>query len=174
MGIGLEQVTRLALRAGQVDAAHSSAAEAVDVQEHIGYTEGVIASLHLLGRAALASGDAANAETHHIRALRLAQTIGHAAAMCEALEDLAQLAVIAGDEPRATSLLQLAEDHRVAHSLPRRHDEDSWTGTLRREIGATTTPPGPDRPLDDAVRDVLRTAGYRHRTTDHDDARENV
>ena len=100
VGIGLEQVTRLALRAGQVDAAHSSAAEAVDVQEHIGYTEGVIASLHLLGRAALASGDAANAETHHIRALRLAQTIGHAAAMCEALEDLAQLAAIAGDEPR--------------------------------------------------------------------------
>jgi predicted ATPase/DNA-binding SARP family transcriptional activator len=174
VGIGLEQVTRLALRAGLVDAANSSAAEAVDVQERIGYTEGVIASLHLLGRAALASGAAAGAESQHIRALRLALAIGHAAAMCEALEDLAQVAAIAGDQTRAASLLQLAEQHRGARSLPRRHDEEAWAETLRREIRATTAHRAPDGPLDDAVRDVLRTAGDSDRLTDPEDAHEHV
>lgn len=161
VGIGLEQVTRLALRDGDVETASARAAEAVAVQERIGYTEGVIAALHLLGRATLAAGGADAAATHHLRALRLALTIGHAAAMCEALEDLAQ-ASVAVDPDEARSLLQLAEHHRTMRSLPRRSDDATWTAALRLEIGSTDRCGDFDVSLEDAVRGVLQPTKMSH------------
>lgn len=156
VGIALEQVTRLALRAGRIETAIRGAIEAVEVQERIGYTEGVIASLHLLGHAALAAVDADAAEAHHIRALRLGMTIGHAAAMCEALEGLAQVAAIRNDRTNAVLLLQLAEHHRAVRALPRRHDDEQWTEALRKELDVTGLDVTVEQTLEDAVRDVLR------------------
>ncbi|MEO8267260.1 MAG: BTAD domain-containing putative transcriptional regulator [Ilumatobacteraceae bacterium] len=156
VGIGLEQVTRLALRSGDVETAQARAAEAVSVQERIGYTEGVVAALHLLGRATLAAEGADSAATHHVRALRLALTIGHAAAMCEALEDLAQ-ASATFDPDDARSLLNIAEHHRLKRSLPRRSDDDAWANALRLQLGAIDQRDQLDASLEDAVRDVLQS-----------------
>ena len=159
VGMGLEQVTRLALRQGRIDSAVRSATEAVDVQERIGYTEGIIAALHLLGRANLAGGDTSAAQSHHAHALRLALTIGHAAAMCEALEGLAQVAAATGDTAQAADLLSLAETHRDTRCLPRRHDDAEWIRELSTHIGDTdhTSPRwSSTQSLDDSVREVMR------------------
>ncbi|MDP1794294.1 MAG: BTAD domain-containing putative transcriptional regulator [Acidimicrobiales bacterium] len=156
VGLGLEQVTRLALRAGEIETANARALESVTVQERVGYTEGVIAALHLLGRATLAAGDAEAAATHHRRALRLALTIGHAAAMCEALEDLAHASAIV-DPDDARSLLHLAEHHRSDRSLPRRPDDDTRANALRLQLGTTDPRRDFDVPLEEAVRCILQS-----------------
>lgn len=158
VGIGLEQVTRLALRDGRIDSAVRNATEAVDVQERIGYTEGIIAAFHLLGRATLAAADTAAARSHHVHALRLALTIGHAAAMCEALEGLAHVAAATGDTAQAADLLGLAETHRDRRCLPRRHDDAEWIRELTIHVGDTSHTPrwSPAQSLDDSVRAVMR------------------
>jgi hypothetical protein len=168
VGMGLEQVTRLALREARIDDARDGAAEAVDVQERIGYTEGIIAALHLFGQAALAAADKTAAHAHHARALQLALTIGHAAAMCEALEGLAQVAAARGDCAQAAELLQLADAHRERRSLPRRHDDAEWTRQLRdRVIDVTQTPTATwDGSLEDAVQQVLRLWDGRETSVD--------
>jgi predicted ATPase/DNA-binding SARP family transcriptional activator len=159
VGMGLEQVTRLALREGRTDTAVRSATEAVAVQERIGYTEGVIAALHLLGQSSLAADDLAAARVHHERALRLALAIGHAAAMCEALEGLACVAAKQSDTGRAAALLALADTHRDRRSLPRRHDDAAWVEALRGQLGqsATTSTPPRSQSLEDAAHEVLRS-----------------
>lgn len=164
VGIGLEQVTRLALRADEVETANARAAEAVSVQERIGYTEGVIAALHLLGQATLAAGDADTAATHHRRALRLALTIGHAAAMCEALEDLAQASATV-DPDDARSLLHLAQHHRTERSIPRRSDDDTRVIALRLQLGANDPRGEVDESLEDSVRKILQSTNRGGRET---------
>lgn len=161
VGLGLEQVTRLALRAGDIDTANDHALEAAKVQERVGYTEGVIAALHLLGRATLATGDADAAATHHRRALRLALTIGHAAGMCEALEDLAHVSATV-DPDDARSLLHLAERHRSERSLPRRTDDDTRVTALRYQLGVTDLTCASDAALEDAVRGILQSTRRSH------------
>jgi predicted ATPase/DNA-binding SARP family transcriptional activator len=164
VGMGLEQVTRLALRERRVTDAVSSADEAVSVQERIGYTEGVIAALHLLGRATLADGRADAAALHHRRALRLSLTIGHVAAMCEALEDLAHVVFTKGDSGRAGTLLGDAERHRSARSLPRRRDDrrddDLWIAALRCDAAAGSgSPEHAGGSLEELARRVLDAEG---------------
>jgi hypothetical protein len=158
VGMGLEQVTRLALREARIDAALESAAEAVTVQERIGYTEGVIAALHLFGQATLAAGDIQQAGSHHARALRMALAIGHAAAMCEALESLAQVAVADDDCRQASALLHLADVHRTRRSLPRRPDDAIWTSQLRDRVPDVEPAASSrlDQSLEDAVQAILR------------------
>jgi hypothetical protein len=157
--MGLEQVTRLALREGRTDAAVRSATEAVAVQERIGYTEGVIAALHLLGQSSLAAGDLAAARTHHEHALALALAIGHAAAMCEAIEGLACVAVEQSDSARAAGLLVLADTHRERRSLPRRQDDAARVHVVREQLGdsAAASRPSKTQSLEDAAQQVLRS-----------------
>ena len=159
VGLGLEQVTRLALREGRTDTAVRNATEAVAVQEQIGYTEGVIAALHLLGQSSLAAADLAAARLHHERALGLALAIGHAAAMCEALEGLACVAAAQPDHGRAAALLVLADTHRALRSLPRRHDDAAEIEALRGQLGvaAATAQPPTSQSLEDAAQQVLRS-----------------
>jgi predicted ATPase/DNA-binding SARP family transcriptional activator len=159
VGMGLEQVTRLALREGRTDTAVRNATEAVTVQERIGYTEGVIAALHLLGRSSHAARDLAAARAHHERALGLALAIGHAAAMCEALEGLACVAAEQPDTERAAALLVLADTHRDRRSLPRRHDDLASIEALRGRLGETASrlQPPTSESLEDAAREVLRS-----------------
>jgi predicted ATPase/DNA-binding SARP family transcriptional activator len=159
VGMGLEQVTRLALHEGRVDDAVRHAAEAVAVQQQIGYTEGVIAALHLSGQSALAAGDIGGARAHHEQALRLAVAIDHAAAMCEALEGLADVEAAERHADRAAELLALAETHRQRRSLPRRPDEEQWIRRLGDRLGgaAPRSAVSPTQSLEDAVLEVLQS-----------------
>jgi hypothetical protein len=68
----------------------SGVSEALALQELIGYTEGIVSALHVLGHAHRLRDDLHAARDHHRRALVLASQIGHAAAMCEAIEELAR------------------------------------------------------------------------------------
>ena len=89
LGIALTQIAQIAIADGNTGA-KAAAAEALDLQEAIGYTEGMVSALHVLGQAHRIAGDLDAARAHHRRALALAARIGHAAAMCEAIEDLAR------------------------------------------------------------------------------------
>jgi hypothetical protein len=150
-------VTRLALRDGRIDAAVRDSSEAVAVQERIGYTEGVIAALHLRGQASLAADDLPAARAHHERALGLALAIGHAAAMCEAIEGLACVAANQSNAAKAEELLALADTHRVRRRLPRRHDEAEWISRLSAQLGDSRTASAVQttQSLEDAVRQTL-------------------
>jgi tetratricopeptide (TPR) repeat protein len=159
VGMGLEQVTRLALREGRTEVAVGNATEAVAVQERIGYTEGVIAALHLLGESSLAAGDLGAARAHHERALALALAIGHAAALCEAIEGLACVAAEQSDAARAAGLLAIADTHRERRSLPRRHDDAERIHVARRQLGnwAAASRPSTTQSLEEAAHQVLRS-----------------
>ena len=131
--------------------------EAVALQERIGYTEGVIAALHLRGLASLAADDLPAARAHHERALGLALAIGHAAAMCEAIEGLACVAAKQSEAARAAELLSLADTHRARRSLPRRHDDAECISRLYIELGdsARASAVPTTQSLEDAVNHVL-------------------
>ena len=51
LGIALTQVAQIAIAAGDAAAAVSAASEALALQELIGYTEGIVSALHVLGQA---------------------------------------------------------------------------------------------------------------------------
>ena len=140
LGIALTQVAQIAIAGGDADAAVSAASEALALQELIGYTEGIISALHVLGQASRLRGDIDEAREHHRRALALASRIGHVAAMCEAVEDLARDEVV--DRPDvAAMLLQAVRAERARRSLPpRQRDAQELADlerTLNRPSGAT-------------------------------------
>ena len=89
LGIALTQIAQLALPTATTSP-RSPAAEALELQERIGYTEGIVSALHVLGQAHRLAGDVDAAADLHRQALRLASRIGHAAAVCEAMEDFAR------------------------------------------------------------------------------------
>jgi predicted ATPase/DNA-binding SARP family transcriptional activator len=122
LGIALTEIAQIAIASDDAPAAISAASEALDLQERIGYTEGVVSALHVLGNAQRLSGDLDAARRCHRRALGLASRIGHAAAMCEAIEDLARDEVI--ERPKvAAMLLNAARAERERRGLPlRRRD----------------------------------------------------
>jgi len=90
LGIALTQIAQIAIAGDDAGAAVRAASEALDLQDRIGYTEGMVSAMHVLGTAQRLSDDLDAARRHHRRALGLASRIGHAAAMCEAIEDLAR------------------------------------------------------------------------------------
>ena len=51
LGIALTQVAQIAIAGGDAHAAVSAASEALELQELIGYTEGIVSALHVLGHA---------------------------------------------------------------------------------------------------------------------------
>ena len=113
LGIALTQIAQIAIADGDARAAVSAASEALALQELIGYTEGIVSALHVLGQAHRLRGDLDAARDHHRRALALASRIGHAAAMCEAIEDLARDEAV--DRPDlAATLLHAARAERDA------------------------------------------------------------
>lgn len=123
VGIALAQAARLALRTGDPPRAIGLATDSLDAAESIGYLEGMLAALHLLGLASLAAGLPHESRTHHLRALRLAVSIGHAAATCEAVEGLAHVALADGRTDDATELAAAVDRRRRELGLPRRTPE---------------------------------------------------
>jgi hypothetical protein len=110
----------------------SAAGEALELQERIGYAEGTVSALHVLGQAQQRVGQTAEASASHRRALALASRIGHAAAMCEAVEDLAR--VQANEHPAlAASLLRAADAERSARHIPlRQRDAEDLAALLKK------------------------------------------
>jgi hypothetical protein len=119
LGIALTQIAQIALAEDDASRAAAAATEALELQERIGYTEGTVSALHVLGHAHRAAGNVEVARDLHRRGLTLASRIGHAAAMCEAMEDLARAE--ADENPEvARTLLHAARIERDARNLPLR------------------------------------------------------
>jgi tetratricopeptide (TPR) repeat protein len=119
LGIALTQIAQLAIADREASTAVAAAGEALDLQERIGYTEGTVSALHVLGQAKQLGGNTEEARVLHRRALALASRIGHAAAMCEAVEDLARTE--ASEQPTlAATLLRAARVERDARGIPLR------------------------------------------------------
>jgi tetratricopeptide (TPR) repeat protein len=123
IGLAFEQHARLALRRGDLDAANRAATECLVAGETLGYREGIVAGLHLLGRIRHESGDHAAAKSHWLRALDLAWSIRHIGALCQALESLAALAAEGGDHDHAALLLLHAARLRDRRGVPVRRSE---------------------------------------------------
>ena len=128
----------------------SAAAEALTLQERIGYTEGIVSALHVLGHAHRLCGEIDAARDHHRRALALASRIGHAAAMCEAVEDLARDEAV--DRPDlAARLLQGAREERSRRGLPLRPRDAAELADLERALRPTSTDTASDCSFHDLV-----------------------
>jgi predicted ATPase/DNA-binding SARP family transcriptional activator len=136
VGIALEQTARANLILGDIDAAAAAALEALTAQESIGYTEGMVAALHLLGTSRAAAGRFADARGLHLRALELATRIGHAAATCEALEDVARVAAAEASHAQALRLLGVARRERRSRNLPQRVPDQRGLETIEGQARA--------------------------------------
>jgi len=154
IGIALEQLARVALK--NLDPARASrfVEESLAAHETIGYSEGMLSSLHLLGRAALANGEAEEARGHHLRALGIAVGIGHAAGTIEALDGLIAVAVALDDKQLASRLAQVVEAERNTRHLPRRADEDAMFNNLLADV--TTAQAGIATTLTALADEMLR------------------
>ncbi len=139
LGIALTQIAHIAAVEGDHARAITAATEALEHQERIGYTEGTVAALHVLGGAHRAGGQLDDARQAHRRALALAARIGHAAAMCEAVEDLARLDA-ATDPALARTLLAAARSERVSRRLPTRPRDAEILDHLETDLGSITSP----------------------------------
>jgi hypothetical protein len=153
LGIALTQIAQIAIAGGDAPSAVSAASEALALQELIGYTEGIVSGLHVLGHAHRSRGDIDAAKQHHRRALALATQIGHAAATCEAIEDLARDETV--DRPDfAAMLLRAARAERARRGLPLRQRDAEELADLERTlavgIGGTPT----DRSFTDLVSEL--------------------
>jgi tetratricopeptide (TPR) repeat protein len=148
LGIALTQIAQIAIAEGDAGA-QAAAAEALELQESIGYTEGMVSAFHVLGQAHRVAGDVDGARGHHRRALALAVRIGHAAAMCEAVEDLAR------DESAlhpdlANRLLRAARAERERRGLPLRQRDAADLARLEDALGGR-----PQEPDERAFADVV-------------------
>jgi hypothetical protein len=134
VGMAFEQHARLALRRGDLELAGVAASQCLAEGEALGYREGIVAGLHLLGRVRLQTGDPAGARSNWLRALDLAWSIGHVGAACEALEWLARLAADEGNDDQAAVLLLHAARLRQRRGLPVRPSDAAAVQALIREV----------------------------------------
>lgn len=140
IGMAFEQYARLALRRGDLELAGIAASQSLAEGEALGYREGIVAGLHLLGRVRLHTGDRVGARANWLRALDLAWSIGHAGAACEALEWLARLAADEGDDDQAAVLLLHAARLRQRRGLPVRPSDSDSVQALVREVRSRLGP----------------------------------
>lgn len=157
VGIALEQLARVALDQRDPARASGLVEESLAAHESIGYSEGMLSSLHLLGRAELANGAPKEAREHHLRALGIAVRIGHAAGTIEALDGLTAVAVALDDTQLASRLAQVVEHERSARRLPRRAQEHAMFNTLLAEVTAAEA--GTATTLAALADEMLRTSG---------------
>lgn len=157
VGIALEQLARVALNNRDPARASGLVEESLAAHESIGYFEGMLASLHLLGRAALAGGAPNQARDYHLRALGIAVRIGHVAGTIEALDGLTAAALALDDRLLASRLAQVVAVQRSARRLPRRADEQAVFNALLAEIATPDAGPAPT--LAALADEMLRSSG---------------
>jgi tetratricopeptide (TPR) repeat protein len=153
LGIGLTQIAHIAIAANDAATAVSAASEALDMQVRIGYTEGIVSALHVLGHAHRISGDIDLARHHHQRALGLASRIGHAAAVCEAVEDLARDEATRRPDLAAT-LLRAARIERTRRGLPPRQRDAEELAALEQTLTVSGQHGPDDREFSDLVAEM--------------------
>jgi Tetratricopeptide repeat len=146
LGIALTQIAQHAIADHDPTTAVAAAAESLELHERIGYTEGTVSALHVLGQAHQLDGNTEQARALHRRGLTLASRIGHAAAMCEALEDLARAE--AREQPAlAATLLRAARTERDARGIPLRQRDAEDLAALEEALQATDAICTDDRPF---------------------------
>jgi predicted ATPase/DNA-binding SARP family transcriptional activator len=134
IGLAFEQHARLAIRRGELEVAGMAAHQCLAEAESLGYREGMVAGLQVLGRVRHQSGDPEAAKAHWLRALDLAWSIGHTGAICEVLESLARLAVGGGDADHAAVLLLHAARLRQRRGLPVRPSDAEAVRALTHDV----------------------------------------
>jgi predicted ATPase/DNA-binding SARP family transcriptional activator len=153
LGIALTQIAQIALAEGGSTRAVDAATEALELQERVGYKEGVVSALHVLGHAHRSAGNLDVARDLHQRGLTLASRIGHAAAMCEAIEDLARTR--SEDDPElARALLHAARAERHARNLPLRQRDAEELVDLERSLASDGCAGDHDRPFSSLVAEL--------------------
>ncbi len=140
-------------RDGDLQTALANAEESLRLHDSIGYSEGSISALHLLGRLETKLGDREAACAHLCRALRLGRKMQHAAAICEALEGLAVLAHGDGDLEAAASMLAAVDAERTARKLSIRPDDAEAVAAARDAIA--TIGVRPRATVDEVVNRIL-------------------
>lgn len=153
LGIALTQIAQIAIAEGALGPAVAAADEALELQERIGYTEGTVSALHVLGQAHRLAGDIDAAREVHQRALTLAARIGHAAAMCEAVEDLARDEATARPQ-RASTLLRAARAERARRRLPLRQRDAEELALLEQSVAAHVEGTVEDCEFSDLVAEI--------------------
>jgi len=154
LGIALTQIAHLSTAGGDHQTAISAASEALALQEQIGYSEGAVSALHVLGQSYRLAGDLAEARRLHRRALGQAFRIGHVAAVCEAVEDLAR--TDADERPAfALMLFRAASAERRARALPLRRRDADDLARLEAALATTCHVGLTDRPFADVVAELV-------------------
>lgn len=153
LGIALTQIAQIAIAGGDAAGAASAGSEALDLQERISYTEGIVSALHVLGHAHRITGELDVARKHHRRALGLACRIGHAAAMCEAVEDLARDEATTRPD-LAAMLLRVARQERSRLGLPLRQRDARELAALAHSVSRCAEPAAGDRTFSDLVAEM--------------------
>ncbi len=161
VGLALSQVARRALLTGDAGTTRTAAQECLTRWRSVGYREGEIHALTLLGRAETAMGRAARAEALAREALGVAAAIGHRGGSCDGLECLAGALHAAGRDEEALTLLTVADAERGRAGMPVPAADARPLADLadrvRRRLGARAGPVAArarDRTLADLVREL--------------------
>jgi tetratricopeptide (TPR) repeat protein len=148
IGLCLEQRSRVALRAGDVDLAIELGRQSLDHNQQVGYVEGIVASMHALGAAMAVAGRPDEARALHEEGMALAVDLDHPGAMAEGLECLAVLDV-SSDPARALIHLAAADALRERRSVPRPRSFERSVEPARSAMTAQLS--------DDEIERALRT-----------------
>ncbi len=134
IGLAVSQQARRALLVGDAAAAREAAEECLTVWRQVGYQEGEVAALNLLGRAATALDRLAEAEGLLRESLRTAVGIRHLGGVCEGLECLAAVLHATGRDEQAQLLLAVAERERRRSDMPVPAAEAGHVAEVRRRV----------------------------------------
>ncbi|HLL64267.1 MAG TPA: BTAD domain-containing putative transcriptional regulator [Micromonosporaceae bacterium] len=134
IGLAVSQRARRALLLEDAQAAYDSAQECLAVWRQVGYQEGEIAALNLLGRASTALNRTDQAEEFLRESLRTAAGIHHRGALCEGLECLAAVFHATGRDEQALLLLAVAERERRHSDMPTPAADAGQLADLSRRV----------------------------------------
>jgi predicted ATPase/DNA-binding SARP family transcriptional activator len=144
IGLAVSQQARRLLLLGDAQAGYETAERCLTVWRQVGYQEGEISALNLMGRAATASGQPERAEEHLRRSLRTAADIRHRGGLCEGLETLAGVMHATGHDQQALILLEVAARERRSNGIPHPAADAGQVADLAARVRARLGEP--DRP----------------------------
>ena len=164
IGLAVSQQGRRALLAGDAGAALRAAEQSLTVWREVGYQEGEINALNLMGRALTAQSRPAEAEELLLRSLRTARTIRHRGGLYEGLECLAAVLHATGRDEQARRALTVVERERRSSGIPTPAAEAGALADLaariRDRVGdAGRRPPGAANRTVDTLLDELGVTG---------------
>ena len=145
IGLAISQRARRSLLLGDPEAAYHAAEECLAVWRQMGYQEGEMGALNLLGRASTALHQLDQAEELLRESLRIAQTMRHHGGVCQGLECLAAVLHATGRDEQALQLLQVAERERSRSQMPTPAAEAGHLAELTRRVRENLGESAPSR-----------------------------